>query len=68
MYQAEGIQIQNLPAQDLGCWYCETFDAHLFASHEFDTNVHLNCIQTALAKDPEDPEAQIFKREFSEIM
>ena len=45
-----------------GCWYCCTKDDDLVFCCEFDTYVHLECLEEAL-KDPDNREAQIMKRE-----
>lgn len=44
---------------DGGCWFCHTDNQPLVFDCEFDTFVHLTCLQRALAMNPNDPEAQI---------
>lgn len=49
---------------DGGCWYCNQASGDdLRFSSEFDTNVHLECIQNVLEGDPGDPEARIMSVE-----
>ncbi|GGK22789.1 hypothetical protein GCM10010965_14600 [Caldalkalibacillus thermarum] len=49
-----------------GCWYCGRKDIeNLRFSLEFDTPVHLSCIEKALKQDPNDEEAIVFWREFN---
>ena len=45
-----------------GCWFCHEDSGPLDFSTEFDTNVHVDCIKSALAHD--NPEAVIMAREF----
>ena len=46
---------------DGGCWYCETEDDDLVYDCEFDTMVHIKCIEEALQRNPNDAEAKFFK-------
>jgi hypothetical protein len=48
-----------------GCWYCHGVRGVLYFSTEFDCYLHLECLKNRLEKYPEDPEAQIFSREFA---
>ena len=49
-----------------GCWYCGRTSPPLSFSCEFDTPVHLACLQKARKADPADPEARIMARELLE--
>ena len=42
-----------------GCWYCFIQDDKLLFDTEFDTFVHLSCVEKAVRNEPEDPEARI---------
>lgn len=53
----------NKSPQEGGCWYCHTEDENLVFSLEFDTFVHVKCIQAAIEADPTDREARFFKKE-----
>ena len=44
------------------CWYCKKFDGEMKFCWEFDTFVHVACVQQA-AKNKEDREAQIIADE-----
>jgi hypothetical protein len=50
-----------------GCWYCGSEDYYLMDfSFEWDTLVHICCIEKACKDDPTDQEAQIFYKELGE--
>lgn len=49
---------------DGGCWFCYTDEGQMAFSTEFDTWLHLECLNEALEDDPKHPEALIIKREF----
>lgn len=43
-----------------GCWFCFDDEPNgLVMDREFDTMVHLSCINKVLKEDPEHPEAQL---------
>ena len=52
--------------QDGGCWYCHTDDPPLSFCSEFDTYIHIKCIEDELAKPSSqyDPELEIIAIEF----
>ncbi len=47
--------------QEGGCWFCYIKDDELVFDGEFDTHVHTDCIEKALAEDPGHPEALLMK-------
>lgn len=47
-----------------GCWYCFTTEDGLVFSREFDTYLHLLCLERYLKANPTDEEALIFQSEF----
>ena len=49
------------------CWYCDKgiSAGSLAFSREWDTPVHIKCIENRLKEYPKDPECHIFCREFS---
>lgn len=50
--------------QDGGCWYCHTDDGDMLFSTEFDTYVHMKCLEATVAEnDPNDREAAIMAAE-----
>lgn len=53
----------NFPPDQMGCWYCHHKDSDLVFSREWDSCVHIYCIQNAITRDPNDEEADIFARE-----
>jgi len=55
------IKKEKVSPQDGGCWYCETEDDDLVYDCEFDTMVHIKCIEEALQRNPNDAEAKFFK-------
>lgn len=46
-----------------GCWYCNSDAEPLAFSCEFDTNLHLSCLEQAFEENPNDPEVQVFVAE-----
>ena len=44
-----------------GCWFCNIKNEELVFDTEFDTNVHIECIITALKHNSEHPEAKHMK-------
>ena len=56
------------PPTEGGCWYCHNDDGEMVFSMEFDTYLHLECIQTAAKAFADDPEVKIFKDEFRELL
>jgi hypothetical protein len=55
--------LENVPASEGGCWYCEKVDGQLAFAWSFDTNVHLACLEAAIKADPTDAEARIMGEE-----
>lgn len=49
---------------DGGCWYCWTAEDGLVFSIEFDTYLHLICLERFFKANPTDEEALIFQSEF----
>lgn len=48
----------KIPPGEGGCWFCYRTDGDdMEFDTEFDTFVHVSCIQRALAEDPDHPEA-----------
>lgn len=50
---------------DFNCWYCGKSDDELTFSWEFDTPVHVTCVEKEIEKDPDNTEAQIMHRELA---
>lgn len=51
-----------------GCWYCHTNAGKMYFSREFDCFLHIECLQKRLKEQPEDKEAEIFAREFGDLL
>lgn len=49
-----------------GCWYCFTKEDGLVFSREFDTYLHLPCLERYLKANPNDEEALIIQSEFNQ--
>lgn len=54
-------QCHDITASLPKCWFCEIQDKSLVFDTEFDTHVHIQCIISALQKDPNDPEAKMMR-------
>lgn len=59
----------NVGASNGGCWYCGDDQGEMYFSSEFDTYLHLKCLQKEINfHDPDDMETKIMAREFDEIL
>ncbi len=56
-------RVNNIHPCDGGCWYCHDDSLPLAFSCEFDTFIHLRCLEEAVVADPNDREAAIIARE-----
>lgn len=46
-----------------GCWYCGIKERDLVFCWEFDTYVHVRCVQVRLSLHPDDEEAKLIAAE-----
>jgi len=60
------MQRKPLALPQGGCWYCGEDQTDTF-SGEFDTNLHLECLEKHLKEYPDDPEAKIMYRELEHL-
>ena len=63
-YKGDSSKMECSP-QNGGCWYCSTDDPPLTFCFEFDTFIHIDCINVQIEKGQYDPELEIIRREFA---